>query len=211
MENNLFNDQPAAKDNKARFIEIFKTKITREGSDKLLQFLLSPHSDFFTAPASSRFHSSYEGGLLAHSLNVYDCLVAYMNSDKAKQLGFEYSDESLAIVALLHDLCKVNVYKKGFRNVKDEKGVWQRVDTFVYDDQLPYGHGEKSVYMISPYMMLKREEAFAIRYHMGYSSTEDQRNVSAAFEMFPLAFALHVADSEATYYVESNKYKTVKK
>ena len=211
MENNLFNDNAAVQDNKARFIEIFKTKITREGSDKLLQFLLSPHSDFFTAPASSRFHSSYEGGLLDHSLNVYDCLVAYMNSDKAKQLGFEYSDETLAIVALLHDLCKVNVYKKGFRNVKDDKGVWQRVDTFEYDDQLPYGHGEKSVYMISPYMMLKREEAFAIRYHMGYSSTEDQRNISAAFEMFPLAFALHVADSEATYYVESDKYKTVKK
>ena len=105
MENNLFNDTPEVKDNKARFIEIFKTKITREGSDKLLQFLLSPHSDFFTAPASSRFHSSYEGGLLDHSLNVYDCLVSYMNSEKAKKLGFEYSEESLAIVALLHDLC----------------------------------------------------------------------------------------------------------
>ena len=211
MENNLFDDVAEKNDNKARFIEIFKTKISREGSDKLLQFLLSPHSDFFTAPASSRFHSSYEGGLLEHSLNVYDCLVSYMNSEKAKNLGFEYSDESLAIVALLHDLCKVNVYKKGFRNVKDEKGVWQKVDTYEYDDQLPYGHGEKSVYMISPYMMLKREEAFAIRYHMGYSSTEDQRNVSAAFEMFPLAFALHVADSEATYYVESDKYKKIKK
>ena len=205
MENNLFNDTAEVKDNKARFIEIFKTKITREGSDKLLQFLLSPHSDFFTAPASSRFHSSYEGGLLDHSLNVYDCLMAYMSSDKAKDLGFEYSEESIAIVALLHDLCKVNVYKKGFRNVKDEKGVWQRVDTYEYDDQLPYGHGEKSVYMISPYMMLKREEAFAIRYHMGYSSTEDQRNISAAFEMFPLAFALSVADSEATFFIEGKK------
>ncbi len=213
MENNLFelNENNTPKDNKARFIEIFNEKIKRDGADKLLQFLLSPHSDFFVAPASSRFHSSYEGGLLDHSLNVYDCLVAYMNSDKAKELGFEYSDESLAIVALLHDLCKVNVYKKGFRNVKDEKGVWQKVDTYEYDDQLPYGHGEKSVYMISPYMMLKREEAFAIRYHMGYSSTEDQRNVSLAFEMFPLAFALHVADSEATYYVESDKYKKIKK
>ena len=89
MENNLFNDNADVKDNKARFIEIFKTKISREGSDKLLQFLLSPHSDFFTAPASSRFHSSYEGGLLDHSLNVYDCLVSYMNSEKAKALGFE--------------------------------------------------------------------------------------------------------------------------
>ena len=72
---------------------------------------------------------------------------------------------------------------------------------------MPYGHGEKSVYMISTFMKLSREEAFAIRYHMGYSSTEDARNVSLAFEMFPLAFAVSVADSEATYYVESERYK----
>ncbi len=193
--------------NKERFIEIYKNSIKRDGADKLLEYLLSPASDFFVAPASSRFHSAYEGGLLEHSLNVYDCLVSYLSSERARSLGFDYSEESIAIVSLLHDLCKVGVYKKGFRNVKDEKGVWQRVDTFEYDDQLPYGHGEKSVYIASGYMRLTREEAFAIRYHMGYSSTEDARNVSAAFEMFPLAFALHVADSEATYYLECDKYK----
>lgn len=191
---------------KERFLEIYKEKITREGSEKLLEYLES--SDFFVAPASARFHSSYEGGLLDHSLNVYDCLNNYLNSPSAKQFGFSYSDESIAIVSLLHDLCKIGVYKKGFRNVKDERGVWQRVDTFDYDDQLPYGHGEKSVYIISGFMRLTREEAFAIRYHMGYSSErEDPRNVSASFEMFPLAFALSVADSEATYYIESDKYK----
>ena len=193
--------------NKERFIEIFKNNVKREGADKLLDYLLSPASDFFTAPASSRFHSAYEGGLLDHSLNVYDCLVSYLSSERAKAYGFNYTDESIAIVSLLHDLCKVGVYKKGFRNVKDERGVWQRVDTFEYDDQLPYGHGEKSVYIISGYMRLTREEAFAIRDHMGYSTTEDARNVAAAFEMFPLAFALSVADSEATYYVECDKYK----
>ena len=193
--------------NKERFIEIYKEKIKRDGADKLLDYLLSPASDFFTAPASSRFHLSCEGGLCEHSLNVYDCLVSYLNSDMSKSLGFEYSDESIAIVALLHDLCKIGVYKKGFRNIKDEKGTWQRVDTFEFEDQMPYGHGEKSVYIISGYMRLTREEAFAIRYHMGYSSTEDARNVSSAFEMFPLAFAVNVADSQATYYVESDKYK----
>ncbi len=195
--------------NKERFIEIYNTHIKREGANKLLEYLLSPASDFFTAPASARYHSSYEGGLLDHSLNVYDCLVGYLDSPKVKdKFGFSYSDESIAIVALLHDLCKVGVYKKGFRNVKDEKGQWQRVDTFEFDDQLPYGHGEKSVYIISGYMKLTREEAFAIRYHMGYSSErEDPRNVSAAFEMFPLAFALSTADSEATYYLESDKNK----
>ncbi len=189
---------------KEKFIEIYNKNITREGADKLLEYLLSSSSDFFTAPASARFHSSYEGGLCDHSINVYECLKSYLESDRVKEnFGFEYSDESIAIVSLLHDLCKVNVYKKGFRNVKDEKGTWQRVDTFEYDDKLPYGHGEKSVYIISGYMKLTREEAFAIRYHMGYSSTEDPRNVSAAFEMFPLAFALSTADSEATYFIES--------
>ena len=193
---------------KEKFIEIYKKNITREGADKLLEYLMSPSSDFFTAPASARFHSSYEGGLCEHSINVYECLLSYLESSRVKEgFGFEYSDESIAIVSLLHDLCKVNVYKKGFRNVKDEKGVWQRVDTFEFDDKLPYGHGEKSVYIITGYMKLTREEAFAIRYHMGYSSTEDPRNISAAFEMFPLAFALSTADSEATYFVESDKYK----
>lgn len=194
-------------DNKERFIEIYTKYIKREGADKLLDFLLK--SDFFTAPASARFHSSYEGGLLDHSLNVYDALVGYLNSSRAKETyKFSYSDETIAIVALLHDLCKIGVYKKGFRNVKDEKGTWQKVDTFEYDDQLPYGHGEKSVYIITGYMRLTREEAFAIRYHMGYSSEfEDIRNVSKAFEMFPLAFAVHLADSEATYFIEGTPKK----
>jgi hypothetical protein len=191
-----------------KFLEIYNKYITREGADKLLEYLLSPASDFFTAPASARFHSSYEGGLCDHSINVYECLKSYLESDRVKEtFGFEYSDESIAIVALLHDLCKVNIYKKGFRNVKDERGAWQRVDTFEYDDKLPYGHGEKSVYIISGYMKLTREEAFAIRYHMGYTeggSEQNKNNVSRAFEMFPLSFALHIADSEAAYFVEKD-------
>jgi len=192
---------------KERFIEIYNKYIKREGAAKLLDYLLS--SDFFTAPASARFHSSYEGGLVDHSVNVYDCLNSYLKSPRTVDIiGTQYSDESIAIVSLLHDLCKIDVYKKGFRNVKDEKGTWQRVDTFEYDDKMPYGHGEKSVYIISGYMRLTREEAFAIRYHMGYSSTEDPRNVSAAFEMFPLAFALSTADSEATYFVEAKDKNT---
>ena len=191
---------------KERFIEIYNTYIRREGADKLLDYLVNS-SDFFTAPASARFHSSYEGGLVDHSLNVYDCLVSYLGANRtAEIMGVTYTEESIAIVSLLHDLCKVGVYKKGFRNVKDEKGMWQRVDTCEYDDQLPYGHGEKSVYIISGYMRLSREEAFAIRYHMGFSSqTDDVRNVGSAFEMFPLAFALSCADMEATYFVEGKK------
>ena len=192
--------------NKERFIEIYKSKIKREGADKLLDFLLSRHSDFFVAPASTRYHLAYEGGLCEHSLNVYDCLCHYLNRDRVKEdYGLNYSEESIAIVALLHDLCKVNVYKPGTRNVKDEFGKWQTVPSDEYDDKVPYGHGEKSVYIISGYMRLTREEAFAIRYHMGFSGNEEARNVGAAFEMFPLAFALSTADMEATYFVEKDQ------
>jgi len=187
-----------------RFEEIYHSKIKREGADKLWEYLASPSSDFFTAPASARFHGSYEGGLLEHSLNVYDCLCDYLERSRCKELyGMEYSEETIAIVSLLHDLCKINCYKKGSRNVKDESGKWISVPTFEFDDKMPYGHGEKSVYIINGYLRLSREEAFAIRYHMGFSGTEDARNVGTAFEMYPLAFALSVADMEATYYIES--------
>ncbi|MBQ3589597.1 MAG: hydrolase [Clostridia bacterium] len=194
-----------------RFIEIFKSKVKREGADKLLDFICSPSSDFFTAPASARYHSAYEGGLCEHSLNVYDCLVAYLDRDVARtKYKLNYTDETIAIVSLLHDLCKMNVYKPGFRNVKNDQGVWEKVPTFEFDDKLPYGHGEKSVYMITPFMKLTREEAFAIRYHMGFSGASSQQeinNVSKAYEMFPLAFALSTADMEATYYIEKENNK----
>ena len=187
-----------------RFIDLYKTHIRREGADKLLEYLDSPASDFFTAPASTKFHNNVKGGLLQHSLNVYDCLVSYFESERrTKLLGLEdVSDETLAVVALLHDLCKVNVYKETTRNQKDASGVWRQVPYYEFKDELPYGHGEKSVYIISGFMRLSREEAFAIRYHMGFSTEDDARNVGAAFEMFPLALALSIADTEATYYLE---------
>ena len=185
------------------FIKIYKENITREGADKLLEYLDSPQSDFFTAPASTRFHGAFEGGLLEHSLNVYYCLLDYLERDRVKDTyKMSYSKESIAICALLHDLCKVNCYIKGTRNKKDANGVWQTVPTFEYEDDMPYGHGEKSVYIISGFLRLTREEAFAIRYHMGFSGCEPQNNVGAAFEKYPLAFALSTADMEATYFLE---------
>lgn len=193
-------------DNRKRFDEIYHDKIKREGSDKLWEYLTSSSSDFFEAPASARFHGAYEGGLLEHSLNVYDCLSDYLKRTRVKDAyGMDYDEESIAIVSLLHDLCKVNCYKKGSRNVKDESGVWHSVPTFEFDDNMPYGHGEKSVYIINGYLRLSREEAFAIRYHMGFSGTEDPRAIGKAFEMYPLAFALSVADMEATYFIEGKK------
>ena len=185
---------------KERFLEIYNEKITREGADKLLDFLLNG-SDFFTAPASTRYHGAYEGGLVEHSLNVYDCLKDMMERLK-ERYGIEYPEESIAIAGLLHDICKVNFYKTSYRNVKDETGRWQSVPYYTIEDTLPYGHGEKSAYIVSAYIRLTRDEAFAIRYHMGFSGTEDPGNVGRALEMFPLAYATCCADMEAAFLLE---------
>jgi hypothetical protein len=144
--------------------------------------------------------------LCEHSLNVYYSLKEYLERERVRDLyGLEYSDETIAIVALLHDVCKIGCYKAGTRNVKDENGRWQSVPTFHYEDKLPYGHGEKSVYIANGFLRLSREEAMAIRWHMGFSGTEDNRLVGRAFVQYPLAFALSVADMEATYFLEEEE------
>ncbi|MGN0688393.1 MAG: HD domain-containing protein [Oscillospiraceae bacterium] len=190
---------------KEKFIRIYNENIKREGADRLLDFLENK-SDFFTAPASTRYHNAFEGGLLRHSLNVYECLCAYMNTPRVKeQYKVEASEETKAIVALLHDICKVNFYRTSFRNAKNEKtGQWEKVPFYEINDTLPYGHGEKSVYMVSGFMRLSREEAMAIRWHMGFSGIEDKNSIGKAFEMYPLAFALSVADMEASYFLEGS-------
>ena len=191
--------------NREKFIEIFTTHIHRDGASDLLAYLTGANSDFFTAPASTRYHLACEGGLVDHSIHVYECLKDYLDRNKVKdEFGLSYSDETIAIVSLLHDLCKVNVYKVSTRNVKDPvTGQWKQVPYYEFDDNLPYGNGEKSVYVISGFMRLTREEAFAIRYHMGFSNEDDARNVGRAFELFPLALALSIADTEATYFIEA--------
>ena len=193
--------------NREKFLDIYSTYIKREGAQELLAWLTGTNSDFFTAPASTRYHSAYEGGLLEHSINVYECLRDYLARNKVRdEFGLSYSDETIAVVSLLHDLCKVNVYRVSTRNVKDPvTGQWKPMPYYEFDDNLPYGHGEKSVYVISGFMRLTREEAFAIRYHMGFSNEDDARNVGKAFELFPLALALSSADTEATYFVEARK------
>ena len=169
---------------KDKFIKAYTENITRPGADKLLAWIES--SDFFTAPASTRFHLSSPGGLLEHSL--------------------QYSDESIAIVSLLHDICKANFYAVEMRNRKNDQGRWEQYPFYVVDDKLPYGHGEKSVYIISGFMRLSREEAMAIRWHMGFSDNDFQGggySVGNAFDKFPLAVLLHIADLQATYLDET--------
>ena len=188
------------------FIDIYQRAIRREGAGALLDYLTN-RSDFFTAPASARYHGAWAGGLCEHSVNVYHCLVDYLARPRVQELyGLDYTGESVAVAALLHDVCKVGCYRPGTRNVKnDATGQWEKVPTFFYEDKLPYGHGEKSVYIVSGFMKLTREEAMAIRWHMGFSGSEDPRTIGQALEQYPLAFALSVADMEATYFLEGER------
>ena len=194
---------------KEEFISIYTENIKRKGADKLLEFLKK--SDFFKAPSSTRYHSAYEGGLVQHSVNVYHCLKDYLSRPRTKEMyHMDFSEETIAIVALLHDVCKIDFYDIEMRNRKNEDtGQWEKVPFYTIKDNLPYGHGEKSVYIISGYLYgegrLTRDEAMAIRWHMGFSGIEDKNTIGKALEMYPLALALHVADMEASYYLEGSE------
>ncbi len=190
-------------DYKTEFIRIYKSSITREGSDKLLDWLLNK-SDFFTAPASTKFHSAYEGGLCEHSVKCYYRFAQNLQNEY-EEVGAEsvISAESVAIIALLHDVCKTNFYKTEYRNAKNEFGEWVKVPYYTVDDQIPYGHGEKSVYMISGFMRLTREEAMAINWHMGGWDARvmggSSSALSNAFYKYKNAFLFHISDAQATY------------
>ena len=182
-------------DLKEKFISLYEKNISREGSKKLLDWILT--TDFFTAPASTRFHCACEGGLLKHSLNVYDVIIEKHYDPQEDNL------ESFTIVSLLHDLCKAGYYKLSKRNVKNEKTkVWEQVPYYSVEDAFPYGHGEKSVFLIERFMKLKTQEAMAIRWHMGGfddSAKAGNFSISLAFDKYPLSVKLHLSDLEATF------------
>ena len=179
---------------KEQFLELLKS-IQREGIEDLIKFI--ENTDFFKAPASTRFHGAYEGGLAEHSLKVYEILNEKL---KNSPVQMNVNEDTIKIVALLHDICKVNYYKVDYRNAKNELGVWEKVPYYTVDDTIPYGHGEKSVMMITEYMKLTVEEKYAIRWHMGLSEPKELYGTLAqAFAKYPLALMLFEADLEATY------------
>lgn len=197
----------------------------RDGIDKLIEFIRK--SDFYTAPASTRFHNCHEGGLLEHSLNVFDCLYNKVKStyvfkkalsDSAKEFwDTDEFEKTIVIVALLHDLCKMFMYEVEMKNKKiysdhgskkDSQGRydWESVPGYTVNDRVPYGHGEKSVMMIEQFITLTKEERFAIRWHMGFTEPKENWNtLNAAIRMYPLILAVHEADLEATYMLEKEE------
>lgn len=182
---------------KQEFIKIYKDNITRAGSTELLEWLLK--TDFFTAPASTKYHCACENGLVMHSVSVYDVMME-KHFDKETD-----NPESFAIAALLHDLCKAQFYKVSTRNVKNEQtGTWEKQPYYSIEDSFPYGHGEKSVFLIERFMRLKIDEAMAIRWHMGGFDESAGFAISVAYDKYPIAVKLHLADLESTYLRENN-------
>ena len=180
-----------------KFIELLKST-KREGIDELIDFMKK--TDFFTAPASTRFHGSFEKGLLEHSMKVYEILKEKV---KTAMIPINTPEESIILIGLLHDICKANFYKVDYRNAKNELGVWEKVPYYTVDDTIPYGHGEKSVMMISEYIKLTPEEKYAIRWHMGYTEPKELYNtIGAAYKKYPLALLVFEADLEATYFFD---------
>lgn len=187
-------------DYQAEFETIFTEQVKRKGSEEFLSWLRT--TDFFTAPASTKFHCACPAGLVQHSLNVYHVMME-KHFDPEKD-----SQESFAICGLLHDVCKAQFYKVSTRNVKnDATGQWEKQPFYAVEDAFPYGHGEKSVFLIERFLRLKPAEAVAIRWHMG-GFDEAVRGgsfaISLAYDKYPLAVKLHLADLEATYLREQD-------
>jgi hypothetical protein len=188
-------DKEAQKKLADDFVELLRTT-NRDGIEELILYL-QEETDFFTAPASAKYHGAFAGGLLMHSINV----CAELRLDPNSKV---YPTETLIIVALLHDICKANCYRTEKRNVK-ENGGWVEKQIYVFEDELPLGHGEKSLYLASKFIKLSDEEAAAIRWHMGAFDCAfrgGDRGLNAAYEKYPLAVMLHLADMRATYLVE---------
>lgn len=180
------------------FKSIVKASIQRDGIEKLMSWL--DQTDFFMAPASTRFHGSYPGGLAEHSVNVYKELKRLL----AIYPEIQASEETIAIVALFHDLCKANTYKSEKRNRKNEQGQWESYDAYTFEEQFCYGgHGSKSVFLANWFIRLTKEEAVAINCHM--SCWDGNKEVSKAYEQCPFAWLLHVADESASYVIEARK------
>ena len=191
------------------FKKIVADNIQRDGIENLMEWLEN-ETDFFKAPASTRYHGSYEGGLLEHSLNVYERLVWEM--EKLIGQGWEeiYSPETIAIVALFHDLCKIDRYVLVEKWRKDSDGQWESYDAYDYNrEKAEMGHGAQSVFYLQKFIQLSEAEAQAIYWHMGaydISPYSTLAHCSETFKWNPLAFLIHRADMAATYVTENEAF-----
>ena len=198
--------------NIARF-EAELAKVKRPGMDKLLEYIQK--SDFYKAPASTKYHLACPGGLLQHSLNVLDALRGLLSwrSDgnweyrAAGKVVDTIPDDSVIMMALLHDICKTHFYGTSTRNVKNETtGRWEKVPFYTVNDMMPLGHGPKSAMIIKQYTTLTSQEMYAIWHHMGMNGNYENDNaVGKSIEMYPAVLALQTADMMASRFMEGEK------
>lgn len=181
------------------FEALVREKISRAGIEKLMDWLKK--SDFFTAPASTRYHGAYAGGLCQHSMDVYNYALRVQTLYDGET---PIDPESVAIASLFHDVCKVNFYVETLRNQKVD-GKWVQVPSYTIEEKFPFGgHGSKSVFILQQFLKLKPEEAVAVNCHMGYSEGQSTATLSLsnAYLKYPLAWMIHAADEAASYLLE---------
>ncbi|MCD3223804.1 HD domain-containing protein [Clostridium botulinum] len=183
--------------NKEKIIELLKNT-ERSGIERIIQYL--EETDFFIAPASTKYHGNFDGGLADHSLNVYELF-----KKKNEQFDLGLSSDTLIITSILHDICKVNFYKKQTRWRKNDKGKWEGYEGYICENDFPIGHGEKSVIKLMQFIKLSKEEIVLIRWHMGgFESKENQKDISNSYNLYPAAVALHTSDLESSYMLEKH-------
>lgn len=201
------------KANRERFRSILQAT-GRENIDYVLEDLDS--WGFFEAPASARNHFNFPGGLAEHSLNVYDMAMALRSAIIPMRPDMEQllNPDSIAIAALLHDVCKTNIYRRTKRKQRNEIGVWEDIEGYEVDySEMPVGHGEKSVIMLlRSGLDLEDEEIFAIRWHMGpweipMQSIEMDKSYRKAHDRSPLVALIHTADTLAAQILERDTAK----
>ena len=196
-----------SKQDKINIFESLLMSTGRTGIDNVIEYLRK--TDFYDAPASAKYHSNYETGLLDHSLMVYSIAEAFFEKMKLidPELAITIPEESIIISALLHDVCKVCFYKKTVKWKKDEHNDWIQYDGYEIEDSFPIGHGEKSVIMLLKIGLdLNPCEMLSIRYHMGFfgeSNVEFKNAMKSSIKMCPLVVLLQQADCSATMLFEN--------
>lgn len=186
------------------------SSIEREGIDKVIDYCRE--HDMYTAPSSTKFHLSVKGGLLQHSLNVYNIARNIMDKNEDGTLSYKVNgvevcrvtEDTLKIATLLHDFCKMDTYKPYYKTVEHSDGSISKVKSYKFDEDLPMGHGDKSVYLLNGIISLTEEEACAIRWHMGaFGNESNSMGFSKAVSKYPIIWCIHSADMQAAQFMEA--------
>ena len=199
-------EQIGTRDPRADFLAVYNRYVNRrDGAVAMLKWL-ERETDFFTAPASSKNHLAQPGGLVVHSVNVYNRLLEITARDvfggMDGALLAEEVRETVAILGLLHDVCKVGVYHQTDIFKAAVEGKLDTMAPYEFRDTFPLGHGEKSLFLIPRHMALTEEEALAIRWHMGaYDDAVKggSRSMTEAMNLTPWVWRLQEADMCAAW------------